>query len=147
MKAKPQKTSDSYVAATRKLVDQFVSAYNKGSAAEVVSLFTESAVFMPPGEHTIHGREAIQSRFESFFEGFSYTIKLHTQEIDVVGDMLCERGKYTAYSYLKEIVQPPQGGAGEYLIVFERQADASWKISSWGTAAAKTATPSTMDSA
>ncbi len=146
MKAKPQKTSDSYLAATRKLVDQFVSAYNKGSAVEIVSLFTEDGVFMPPAEQAICGREAIQSRFEAFFDGFSYTLTLRTLETEVIGDLLCERGKYTAYSYLKNSVQSPQGGAGEFLLLFERQADASWKISSWGTAAANTATPSTMDS-
>src|SRR4051812_109510 len=117
MHAKPQK-ADSHVSEIRQVVDSFVLAYKSGDAAKVASLFTETAVVIPPNEPPVQGVDKIRSRFESFFDGFAYHIDFEPMQTELIGGMGFERGKYSAWAVLKGEEQP-RGGQGEYMILLE----------------------------
>ena len=132
MHAKPQK-AETPVPDFRQVVDSFVLAYKSGNAAKIASLFSESAVVIPPNEPPVQGVDKIRSRFESFFDGFAYHIDFEPMQTELIGSMGFERGKYSAWAVLKGEEQP-RGGSGEYMILLEHH-DGAWLISAFGTAA------------
>src|ERR1051326_3520399 len=132
MLAKPQRV-DVPFSEIRKVIDSFVLAYKAGNADKIASLFTETAVVIPPNEPPVQGVDKIRSRFESFFDGFAYHIDFEAMQTELIGGMGFERGKYSAWALLKGAEQP-RGGSGEYLILLEFH-DGRWLISAFGTAA------------
>ena len=124
----------------RRVSTEFLAAYNSADLEAVCALLTDGAVLMPPNEPTVEGVDSVRGRFESFFNGFTFNIRLDARQIDIVGDIGFERGTYTGYALLKGKDIPPRGGYGEYLLLFERQYG-TWRIAAFGTAAAKGSPP------
>jgi len=131
---------ESELASIRKVSSEFLAAYNSADLEAVCALLTDGAVLIPPTEPTVTGVDSVRGRFESFFNGFTFNIRLDAHQIDIVGDIGFERGTYTGYALLKGKDIPPRGGYGEYLLLFERQYGA-WRIAAFGTAAAKGSPP------
>jgi ketosteroid isomerase-like protein len=130
--------------ATRKLAEEFLTAYNAADLDRVCSVLTEGAVLMPPNEPVLAGIDLVRPRIESFFNGFTFTMRFDVHQNDVLGDIAFERGAYTAYALLKGEAGELRGGYGEYLLLFERQPDRSWRIAAFGTAAAQGMPPQTI---
>jgi ketosteroid isomerase-like protein len=144
MQTKTENSVDADLLAIRKLADDFLTAYNAANLERVCALLSEGAVLMPPNEPAIAGLESVKSRIESFFSGFTFTLKLEPQQSDVIIDLAFERGAYAAYALLKGDKGEPRGGYGEYLLLFERQFDGTWRIAAFGTAAAQGAPPQSV---
>jgi len=115
----------------RKIVDEFVKAYNVGNAPHIASMFTEEGVLMPPNEPPVVGKESVRWRLQVFFDAFSFDMNLAPAENYFIGELGFERGTYTAYA-LSQDGGAPRGGQGEYMFLFEEQFG-SWKISAFGT--------------
>ena len=107
--------------------NEFISAFNSGDAAKVASLYATDAVVMPTHQPVITGRDAIQNYNKTFFETFTATINISPIETKVFGDRALDRGTYTMQ------LTPKAGGSpimdeGKYLVLLQRQADGSWKL-------------------
>jgi ketosteroid isomerase-like protein len=126
--------------AIRKVATDFLLAYNAADIERVCALLTEGAVLLPPNEPPVNGLEAVRCRIESFFIGFTFSIKFNPQQTDIVDNLAFERGSYAAFALLKGDRSEPRGGYGEYLLIFERDAR-GWKIAAFGTAAAEGTPP------
>src|SRR3712207_8474554 len=66
-------------AAIEKLNSAFESAFNKGDAASVASMYTEDAYLLPPQAHRMQGRTAIEqdrksTRLNSSHANISYAV-------------------------------------------------------------------------
>jgi ketosteroid isomerase-like protein len=140
LKPQPEKTTDE-TSDIRRLGDEFLAAYNASDLQKICEVLSEGAVLMPPNEPPVNGIEDIRSRFEAFFTGFTFNIRFYPSQTNVVGDLAFERGSYAAYALLKGEAGEPRGGYGEYLLIFERQPNARWKIGAFGTAAAEGTPP------
>ena len=109
------------------LRDNFVAAFNAGDAAKIVDGYTVDAVVMPSHHAMVTGKDAILAMNRDQFSQMSFHIALKPVETTVSGDWGYDRGTYTM------TVTPKAGGApmndeGKYLVVIQKQADGSWKV-------------------
>ena len=120
-------TSSDDPAVVNNVRNEFMSAFNAGDAAKVASLYAADAVIMPTHQPVITGRDAIENYNKTFFEMFTVTVNISPVETKVFGDRALDRGTYTMQ------LTPKAGGSpmmdeGKYLVLLQRQADGSWKL-------------------
>lgn len=104
---------------------EFVQAYARSDPDAVASFYAPDAVYIGTAGDVVVGRERLLiglRREVPAFRKFSAT----PAEIQTSGDMAFERGAYAAELSIPGRVPEPL--SGEYLIVYRRQPDASWKI-------------------
>jgi uncharacterized protein (TIGR02246 family) len=120
-------TSQADLPAVNNVRNEFMSAFNMGDAAKVASLYAVDAVLMPTHQPMITGRDAIENFNKTFFEMFTATVNIAPVETKVFGDRALDRGTYSIH------LTPKAGGSpmmdeGKYLVLLQRQADGSWKL-------------------
>ena len=114
-------------AAIDKLRSDYQSAFNSNDAAAAGAYFTESAVSMPPNREALIGRQAITDDMGAMFEGMGAELMISSEEVEVGGDWAFDRGTFT-------MKMTPKGDGesmedkGKYLVIFQKQADGSWKL-------------------
>ena len=101
-------------------------AFNKGQTLELVKLYADDAVFMPPSSEILTGQEAIRKYWDGLRKvGFNEYV-IRDISLSIVGN--------TAYqTALWETVRQDSAGNvikldGNISSVLERQVDGSWKI-------------------
>lgn len=101
-------------------------AFNKGQTSELVKLYADNAVFMPPSSEILTGQEAIKEYWDGLRKvGFNEYV-IRDISLTIVGN--------TAYqTALWETVRKDSAGNvinmdGNISSVLERQMDGSWKI-------------------
>jgi uncharacterized protein (TIGR02246 family) len=107
--------------------NEFISAFNAGDAAKVASQYASDAVIMPTHQPIITGRDAIENYNKTFFEMYTATIKLSPVETKVFGERALDRGTYTI-QLVPKAGGNPMMDEGKYLVLLQRQADGSWKL-------------------
>ena len=110
-------------AAIRTLHDQTAAASNAGDLA---ALFTDDAVFMPPNEPAVIGKEAIRTWAQGLFDQFTFEETVTTEEVQVAGDWGFTRVTYTA-KVTPKAGGEPQEETGKCIYIVHRQPDGSWK--------------------
>ena len=107
---------------------RFQAAENAGSVDEFRSYFANDLVMMGPNEPPVIGADSVAALMRVFHDAFTVQVEYKSQEIVVFGDWGFDRGTehYT--------VTPKAGGnpiqkSGNYLYVYRRQVDGSWKQS------------------
>ncbi len=107
---------------------RFQAAENAGSADQFRSYFADDLVMMGPNEPPVTGGDSVAALMRVFHAAFAVQVEYHSQEIVVFGDWAFDRGteRYT--------LTPKAGGAqigksGNYLYLYRRQEDGSWKQS------------------
>ena len=115
------------VAKINALRDNFIAAFNAGDAAKIVDGYTADAVVMPSHHAAVTGKDAILALNREQFSQASLKITLKPLETTVSGNWGYDRGTYSM------TITPKAGGApmndeGKYLVVIQKQADGSWKV-------------------
>lgn len=114
------------VEALRERGHAWVEAARAEDAAALARLYTEDAVFLPPGRPEIVGRERIRSLFAAQFEQMDASYDFEIREIVVSGDWAFRRGAYTVRAALAD------GSArtirDKFLDVWRRGEDGRWRI-------------------
>ena len=106
----------------RQSTADFVTAALANDADALASLYTEDALFMPPNEPAVVGRDAIRTRLAAdTYQAFT----LQVSSVEGRGDLAYSRGTYTIR------FQPGNEGdfiddTGKWLVVHRKQADGSW---------------------
>jgi len=107
---------------------QFQAAENAGSVDQFRSYFADDLVMMGPNEPPVTGADSVAALMRVFHHTYAVQVEYHSQEIVVFGDWAFDRGteRYT--------LTPKAGGApirksGNYLYLYRRQEDGSWKQS------------------
>jgi ketosteroid isomerase-like protein len=107
---------------------QFEAAENAGSVNQFRSFFADDLVVMGPDKPPVTGGDTVAAQMRVFHEKFAVQVEYNSQEIVVSGDWAFDRGteRYT--------LTPKAGGApihksGNYLYLYQRQGDGSWKQS------------------
>lgn len=107
---------------------QFQAAENAGSVDQFRSYFADDLVMMAPNAPPVIGADSVATLMREFHDAFAVQVEYNSQEIVVFGDWAFDRGTehFT--------VTPKAGGApiqksGNYLYVYQRQEDGSWKQS------------------
>lgn len=117
--------------------EAFMTALNTGDVAGLLDVIASDAVFMPPTETAVVGKEAIGTWFASFFGAFSASAEVSDREVLVGGDLAVESGSF-GWTLTPVSEGEPIQETGKFVAIWERQADGSWQVvrDIWNTSAA-----------
>ena len=107
---------------------KWLDAMKANDAEALGRLVTEDAVLMPPHDQPVVGRQGVIDWFAGVVKQARTTaVGVPQREVIMAGDVGIERGSFTWQ------VAPTGGGApiedrGNYLAVWRRQSDGSWKV-------------------
>ncbi|MGH9820073.1 MAG: YybH family protein, partial [Pyrinomonadaceae bacterium] len=99
----------------------------KGDAAMVAAVFAEDGVQLAGSGKIIKGRQQIMERQKAAMQGADPGVKVSVTTINVWvdGDTAYETGKYK-YEYTEK--GKPGTDEGQYVTIWKRQNDGSWKL-------------------
>ena len=130
--AQPSPTPSGNTEADRQAItqvrEQEIALFSAGNIDNVLAVFTDDLVLMPPNEPVLVGKDAARSWLQEMYRQFkiegTYT---SASDLTVAGDWAFERMAFT----LK--LTPTGGGAavedvGKGFHIYRRQGDGSWKI-------------------
>jgi uncharacterized protein (TIGR02246 family) len=103
------------------------AAMGRGDTVGMYAAYADDAVMMMPGSAALHGRAEMTRSLNAMMAQLTLKDpKFHIEDVLVGGDLAVETGTY------EWTVQPKKGKAmpdkGNYVTVWQRQADGSWKI-------------------
>ncbi|MFW5447015.1 MAG: YybH family protein [Methylophagaceae bacterium] len=102
--------------------EAFMGAFNRGDAAALAGLYTEEGSLMPTNSDFVNGKQAIAAVWQSVFDAGIKQAKLETLEVEGLGGVLYEVGKYTLFI---------DGGAvadsGKYMVIWKMEGG-QWKL-------------------
>src|ERR1041384_187814 len=117
--------SDADKSALKANDDHFTQGVMARNWAGLAAMYTPDAMFMPPNQAAVKGREAIQTWMSAFPPVTAF--KLEPQETEGIGDVAYVRGTYTMTIAMPGA--PAMEDHGKYLQVSRKQADGSWLMS------------------
>ncbi len=107
---------------------QFQAAENTGSVDQFRSFFTDELVVMGPNEPPVTGGDSVAALMRVFHGRFAVQVEYNSQEIVVSGDWAFDRGT-ERYTLTPKAGGDPIRKSGNYLYLYQRQEDGSWKQS------------------
>ena len=116
------------IAAINEILDQYVSRINSGDVNSWASVWTDDGILMQPNSPPIIGKERIRAQQRGFQDRFTPDLAIKNEEVRVAGGWAYARGTFFM------TMTPRVGGQatsfeGDYITIFEGQADESWMIS------------------
>ena len=108
---------------------RFLDALKRGDAATLAANYADYAVLMPPNMAAWEGHAAISQGLIGFLAQFSVVdARLTTKDLIIVGDFATERGTFAWTLHPKSGAGADIVDNGKYVVVWQHQADGSWKI-------------------
>ena len=114
--------------AIAQLRDREIALFGKGNIDEVLAVFTDDLVLMPPNEPVRVGKQEARSWLEQTYKQFKIDGTYNSSsDLTVAGDWAFERMTFTL-----KLTRAGGGAAvqdvGKAVHVYRRQADGTWKI-------------------
>ena len=107
--------------------EDYLVAINANDLEAVLAMLTDDAIYLPPHEPAVAGKEAIRPWLDGYFTAYRTHWEKETLELVAAGDWAME--------YASERVRdvPVDGGealedVAKGIIVYRRQADGTWKV-------------------
>jgi len=126
----PRQVAAPLSATDRNAIQQALKAFTKNAQATPrddkasAAYYEEDAIMVPPNHAPLEGRAAIEAFLSTFLPFSNY--QLQTIELEGQGDLAYERGTNSM------TLVPPGGTPVEwrsnYLVIWHRQTDGSWKV-------------------
>jgi ketosteroid isomerase-like protein len=107
---------------------QFQAAENAGSVDQFRGFFADDLVMMGPNKPPVTGGDSVAALMREFHDAFAVQVGYNSQEIVVFGDWAFDRGT-ESYTLTPKAGGAPIRKSGNYLYVYHRQKDGSWKQS------------------
>jgi uncharacterized protein (TIGR02246 family) len=107
---------------------EWLAAANKKDAAAMTNLYDENAVLLPKSEELVLGKAAIGEYYQKLFANpnfVAFTLKLDWNSFHLAGDVAIATALFEGDATRNE---KPIHFRGKNLLVWKKQADASWKI-------------------
>lgn len=94
---------------------------------QIVMLYAQDAVFLPPNGDRITGRDEIRKLTKAAMDTFTSDLTFQSMKLEHSGDLAYDSGEYReALTNVSDA--GVSHGQGNYLMVFKRQPDGSWLI-------------------
>ena len=110
-------------AALREKTAAFVKAFNAKDPAQVLDVYAENSVFMPPNQPVIRGKDTLKVFYGDLFKTGATNLKMDISEVSGHGPLAYQSGTY-------EMELKASGGAdrdrGKYLFV-ARRLNGAWR--------------------
>lgn len=114
------------VEAVQELRDRFFATYRDEAPAEAAAMFAEQGVLMPQASAQARGREAIQSRLESFLSRQTVSMGGISEETFELEDRVLDRG-ILSIEVSPEGIEEKGSDTGKYVLL-ARQGEQGWEI-------------------
>jgi uncharacterized protein (TIGR02246 family) len=124
----PPDTRAADEAAIRAASGAWLKAASEKDVDKIVSFFAADAQGFYPGAAPVTGAEAIRQSWSNNFADPNYAVTWQTSKVKVArsGDVGYEMGTYEETK--SDARKRPQAGKGNYVTVWEKQADGKWKV-------------------
>src|SRR4029078_13036547 len=110
-------------AAIREKNAEFVKAFNAKDMNQILATYTENAVFMPPTQPVLRGKDAMKTFYDDLLKSGATNLKLDAGEVSGHGPLAYQSGTY------EMDVKPPAGSSdrdrGKYLFI-ARKLNGAW---------------------
>lgn len=105
-----------------------LTAWNNKNAEMVASFYTDDATIAIPNAPVIQGKAAMQAALKDLVTDPNFKLSFSPTAVETVGGVL----GYVRGTYMVTATDPrtkkPTDENGNYLIIYKKQADGSWKI-------------------
>jgi uncharacterized protein (TIGR02246 family) len=101
---------------------QFVSAFKRGDAAALASLYTAQGQLLPAHSDFVKGTEAIRGFWQGALNMGLKQVALETVEVEAHGDTAIEVGRYKLFGGDGSVAD-----AGKYIVIWKNDRD-TWKL-------------------
>jgi uncharacterized protein (TIGR02246 family) len=112
----------------RAVATGIIAADNERATERVLAYYTPDAIWMPPEQDAVVGREQIRARYEALFAAFTPEISPTIEQACVAESLGFVRGHHSG-----RVVNRTSWAArdldGAYLMLLRREADGAWRIS------------------
>lgn len=99
----------------------WMAAVEAQDAEAVAARYTDDAHLMPPNSPVVEGAQAIQTTFQGLFGMGVTKVQLATTEVEAMGNLACEVGKYTTHVGEEQVDQ------GKYIVLW-KEVNGQWKL-------------------
>ena len=100
----------------------WMEAFNNHDAASLAALYSEDAVFLPPDQPAVFGRDAIRATHQDFFAKGDFKIDIEALETVIDGQLAYVAGRYRMWTDDGTLVD-----RGKYIEIW-RAVDGEWLI-------------------
>ena len=105
-------------AALREKTAAYVKAFNAKDVPQVLDVYTENSVFMPPNQPVIRGKDALKTFYDELLQSGATNLKLDAGEVSGHGPLAYQAGTY------EMDVKPATGASthdrGKYLFILRK---------------------------
>jgi ketosteroid isomerase-like protein len=123
---KPSAAEDE--AAIMEFNQRYLKAINDGDSATLASLTTPEHIMIAPGRPPLIGKEANDAANARAAQMFKIDEKWMPAETFISGDLAYQRGSFTVNATPKAGGGPVRKTSGNFLRIYKRQADGSWRM-------------------
>jgi uncharacterized protein (TIGR02246 family) len=126
--AEPPDTRAADEAAIAAAVKEWSAAAQAKDAAKFVSFYADDAVLMMEGAPDISGKAALSETVTGMMQDPNFALSFAADKIVVArsGDLAYEEGGYSMT--MSDSQKKPATQKGHYVVVWQKQADGSWKV-------------------
>ena len=112
----------------RQTEERWNEAYAARDAAALSGMYADDAVLAAPGANVLAGKEAIAKDMQAMASDPNFALGFESDRVAVAasGDLAYTRGHYTM-TMTDPATKAPFTSKGNYLTVWRKQADGSWK--------------------
>ena len=111
----------------RKQHQKWIDVLNNGDIDAYVNIIVKDAVWIPPGQQPIIGREAFRQWLAPFFSKFSYDFSISEPQFIVSGNWAFERAKFTS-KMIPNSGGEPMTHSGTFTVFWHRNREKNWCI-------------------
>lgn len=124
----PPDTREADAAAIHALVESWSAAAQAKDPEGFVSVYADDAVLMLEGAPDMHGIDALREGITGLMQDPNFDLWFAADQVTVAraGDLAYETGTYSLTMSGPD--QSPATQAGHYIVLWEKQADGSWKV-------------------
>ena len=102
---------------------EFVDAFNAKRVPQILDLYADNSVFMPPNMPTLRGRDALKPYYSDLFHEGATNLRLEVGEVSGHGPIAYQTGPYE----LDHAADGSKHDRGKYLFVL-RNMNGSWRL-------------------
>jgi|SRR5580704_912589 ketosteroid isomerase-like protein len=123
----PAAAQDSARLTLAKMRDDWVQDLRNKQLEPMLKFYAPDAVFLQPNGDRLSGDATLRSFFQMIMSTFNSDLTLHSQNLDVSGDLAYDSGSF------EESLTTIATGArisskGSYIIIYKRRANGNWQI-------------------
>lgn len=101
-------------------------AFNAADVAQLMELYHENAVSMPPSLPILEGKPAIQADFEWLFDNFTTHHQTTIVDLEIAGNLAVEQGQYMM-TFTPKDGSEPFDEVGKHIVVRRKSGD-TWQV-------------------